>query len=309
MNTTTSPLQAVARQSLKTGSRTFFFASLLMTPDVAQNAARLYHFCRYVDDLVDQSTDTDHARVVIAEWIGALAGDEPCHAAMADAMNLFRDCGIPHWIPIELLRGVQSDLDLVEVGTEDELSHYCFRVAGTVGLMMCYVMGVVEPESRRYAVDLGIAMQLTNILRDVSEDAQLGRRYLPACWIPGVSQQAILSPDTAQDMQIRQGLKRLYTLAEVYYASGFRGLPYIPAGSRYAILVAGQTYRRIGGLIRARNYDYRKPRAVVSLMSKLRIAVQVSIKATFSPQFWIRPRADEHRQPTPFSSDSVSSTH
>lgn len=304
-----NPAQAVAKQSLKTGSRTFFFASLLMTADVAEKAARLYHFCRHVDDLVDLSTDTTAARARIAEWIQALACGQACDAAMADAMNLFRDCGIPDWIPIELLRGVESDLDPVAVETEDELLQYCFRVAGTVGLMMCHVMGVVEPESRRHAVDLGIAMQLTNIMRDVTEDARLGRRYLPGCWIPGISTKAILSPDFAQEMRIRQGLKRLYALAEVYYASGFRGLPFIPLGSRYAILVAGRTYRRIGELIRARHYDYRQPRAVVSLSSKLHIAVQALIRAAFTPQFWIRPQTHENRLHTPIAIYPVSSVH
>lgn len=287
--------QAAAKQSLQTGSRTFFFASLLMNSNVAQKAARLYMFCRYVDDLVDMSTDTVATGESVVALIRALELDEPYDDITADVTDLLKGCGIPRWIPIELLKGVQSDLDPAEVITEQELLHYCFRVAGTVGLMMCYIMNVKDKEARKYAVDLGIAMQLTNIMRDISEDGLLGRRYLPVSWAPEISIDKLALPDTQAEKRVRDAMGRLYTLSESYYESGFLGLSYIPLGSRYAIMVAGQTYRRIGFLIRERNYNYWSQRAVVPLMSKIRIAAQSLIWAHFSPRFWTPPRGHEKR--------------
>jgi phytoene synthase len=287
--------QVAANHSLQTGSRTFFFASLLMKTNVAQKAARLYMFCRYVDDLVDMSTDPVATGESVAALMRALEHNEPYDDITADVIDLSKRCGIPRWIPIELLKGVQSDLDPVEVNTEQELLHYCFRVAGTVGLMMCYIMNVTDKEARRHAVDLGIAMQLTNIMRDISEDAQLGRRYLPIGWAPGISKDELALPDAQSEKRIIEAMARLYALSETYYESGFLGLPYIPLGSRYAIMVAGQTYRRIGFLIRERNYNYWSQRAVVPLMSKIRIAAQRLVWAHVSPSFWIPPRGHEKK--------------
>jgi phytoene synthase len=292
--------QAAANQSLQTGSRTFFFASLLMSKSVAQKAARLYMFCRYVDDLVDMSTDPSATGESVNALIRALEHDEPYDDATADVIDLFKRCDIPRWIPIELLKGVQSDLEPVEVNTEQELLHYCFRVAGTVGLMMCHIMNVADKEARRHAVDLGIAMQLTNIMRDISEDALLGRRYLPIGWAPRISRdELVLPPDVQSEKRIGEAMARLYALSETYYSSGFLGLPYIPLGSRYAIMVAGQTYRRIGRLIRERNFNYWSQRTVVSLVSKIWIAAQWLVWAHLSPRFWTPPHGHEKRLHTP----------
>ena len=287
--------QAAANQSLQTGSRTFFFASLLMNTSVAQKAARLYMFCRYVDDLVDMSTDPIATSESVDALIRALENDESYDDTTADVIDLFKQCDIPRWIPTELLKGVQSDLDSVEVNTEQELLHYCFRVAGTVGLMMCNIMNVADKEARKHAVDLGIAMQLTNIMRDISEDALLGRRYLPIDWAPGISREQLALPNVQSEKRLGVVMARLHALSETYYESGFLGLPYIPLGSRYAILVAGQTYRRIGLLIKERNYNYWSKRAVVPLLSKIWIAAQCLVSAHLTSRFWTPPHEHEKR--------------
>lgn len=286
---------AKAKESLKTGSRSFHFASLMLSQTVSERAARLYRFCRHVDDLVDLATDHAVAKRKINALIASLENNQGVDELSLDAINLFRECGIPRWIPIELIKGVQSDFDQVQIQTETDLIRYCFQVAGTVGLMMCHILGVRSEEARRHAVDLGIAMQLTNIMRDVREDAHLGRQYLPCTWVNGLTTTDFLSQDPAVAEQVAIGLRRMHVLSETYYLSGFQGLPFIPLRSRFGILIAGRIYRSIGCLIKTQAYDYRNPRAVVSSSRKLGIAACQFILAPLSIPFWLPPRQHENR--------------
>jgi phytoene synthase len=266
-----------------------------MSQTTARRAARLYRFCRHVDDLVDLATDTGKARKSVSALIQSIVSELALDPITGDAIELFQECKIPPWIPIELLRGVESDIDLEAIRNEEELLRYCFRVAGTVGLMMCHVMNVMDETARRHAVDLGIAMQLTNIIRDVSEDARLGRLYLPDTRCSEITTANILLADDDTAKQIAPILTRLHALSESYYASGFKGLPFIPLGSRYAILVAGHIYRQIGFIIKARGFDYRGPRAVVSLPAKTCHALGLILVSHLSPRFWITPVGHDPR--------------
>lgn len=286
---------AKAKESLKTGSRSFHFASLILSQPVSERAARLYRFCRHVDDLVDLATDRARAERKIDALIASLENDQGIDELSQDAINLFRECGIPRWIPIELIRGVRSDFNRVQIQTETDLIRYCFQVAGTVGLMMCHILDVSSEEARRHAIDLGIAMQLTNIMRDVKEDAYLGRQYLPRTWVKGLTTTDFLSQDHAVAEQVSIGLRRMHALSETYYSSGFQGLPFIPLRSRFGILIAGRIYKAIGRLIKSQGYDYRNPRAVVSFSQKLGIAACQFILAPLSIPFWLPPRQHENR--------------
>ena len=300
--------RVTAKDSLRTGSRTFFFASFLLKPDVANKAARLYQFCRYVDDVVDLAKDNSEAKQSIQYLLKDFELKEPQDREIIDARALFEECGIPLWIPKELLRGVESDVDGVEIDTEEDLLRYSFRVAGTVGLMMCYVLGVHESSARNHAVDLGIAMQLTNILRDVKEDAMMGRRYIPSSLVPDLSIRDILSAsEIISDELIIQGLERLHALSERYYKSGFLGLAFIPIKSRYAILVAGKIYRKIGLTIRDEGYNFRGERVVIPLFLKFIMTCTEVILATLSKSFWSCPRAHEQQLHAPIATYPISS--
>ncbi|MGM0558718.1 MAG: phytoene/squalene synthase family protein, partial [Myxococcota bacterium] len=170
---------------------------------------------------------------------------------------------------LELIEGVESDLGTVVFESDRELLRYCYRVAGTVGLMMCAVLGVDEQEALPHAIDLGVAMQITNICRDVLEDAQRGRVYLPADRLraAGTSSKAVLDGDADRDAVARV-VDDLLELANSYYASADDGMRYIPARCRLAIVVASRVYRAIGVKLRSNGSDALAGRTIVGWAGK-----------------------------------------
>ena len=166
------------RSSLRTHGRTFHLAHLLLGERAAADVHLLYGFCRFVDDECDERP-IDEARVALARIrtdLEAGSSDEP---SLAGYLAFCDTHTVDPRVTEAFLQGVEQDLDLHEYTTEAELLRYCYRVAGTVGLLMCSLFDVDEPRARAFAVDLGIGMQLTNICRDVLEDAERGRVYVP----------------------------------------------------------------------------------------------------------------------------------
>lgn len=254
---------------LAAGSKTFRFAGWFLAPDRRADAALLYRFCRHVDDVADESDDDETARAGLAALCDELTGARPARPLIAETLALFgrRQIDVRH--ALDLIEGVASDLGLVRVRDDAELVRYAYRVAGTVGLMMCGVLGVTDPDALAHAIDLGVGMQLTNICRDVAEDARLGRVYLPATRLQAVG----VTPTPEGVSASRDGVKRVVLdvllLADRYYTSGEDGLRYIPARARVAILVAGRTYRAIGVVLRARGGDALAGRTVIPLSGKI----------------------------------------
>ena len=149
---------------------------------------------------------------------------------------------------MELTDGVLLDTQKVAIQSEAELLRYCYQVAGTVGLLMCDLFGVKDPVARHHAIDLGVAMQLTNICRDVYEDALNGRVYLPGDLFESITAEKIVSPDVSTT-SVRQVVGYLLSEAEIRYESGISGLCFLPTQARLAIYVATLTYREIGLII------------------------------------------------------------
>ena len=165
---------------------------------------------------------------------------------------------------------MEMDLTQCVIKSETELQLYCHRAAGTVGLMMCHLLGVNEPSARQCADALGIAMQMTNIARDVAEDWQRGRCYLPENWL--VSR---LRPgNLPRNEDVRLAVKRLLDLADHHYTIGLKGLQYLPVQSRIAILVSAAIYREIGQIIRERDFRVMDGRVRVPKVRKMKIVAQ-----------------------------------
>jgi phytoene synthase len=196
---------------------------------------------------------------------------------------------------LQLIAGVRSDLDLVGVPDERALIRYCYRVAGTVGVMMCGVLDVHSPHAHAYAIDLGIAMQLTNICRDVAEDATAGRRYLPASMVGELAPYELISPSEERLSRVRECVGALLNLADKYYASGEIGLSYLPLRARCGILVAARVYRAIGTRLRMRGHAFWQGRVMVTDREKAVITARALLIAPLQIAFWRQPSGHDPR--------------
>ena len=275
---------AAARSVLRRHGRTFHLASHLLGPRHAERAAVLYGFCRHVDNLADEACDSQAATAALESVRRSLAKGHAEDRWTSALLALQASTDMSLVPAIALVDGVQSDLSTVRVADEQALIRYAYQVAGTVGVMMCAVLDVRDPRATPFAIDLGIAMQLTNIARDIGEDARMGRRYLPASWIGDVPAADIAAPDLALQRKLRAATQRLLGLAERYYASGEAGLAFLPRRARFAILAAARMYRAIGARIAAGNYRTWDRRAVVGPVAKAGYTAQALIVFAFSPR-------------------------
>jgi phytoene synthase len=195
------------------------------------------------------------------------------------------DCSIPREYPEELLAGMEMDCTRSSFATLDDLLLYCHRVAGVVGLMMCHVMGVTDPSARRNAAHLGIAMQLTNICRDVLEDWQLGRLYLPGdllaeCGAVDLAARLGGPFPLEQKEAVARAVARILQLADGFYRSGDRGLAALSWRCALAVRAARSIYSSIGRHISRRHCDVTRGRAYVSMPSKLTLVGVAALRAT-----------------------------
>lgn len=259
---------------LKSHGRSFHFASRLLGQTYRTRAARLYAFCRYVDDLADETSDP----VLAAQSLDALKvslqtghATEPCVISMIDLMQ---ELSMPLAPVLSLVSGVQSDLKPRRIKDQAELLQYAYQVAGTVGVMMCIILDVRERQAWPFAIDLGIAMQLTNIARDVGEDAHKGRVYLPATWLGDVKAAQIPTPAAHHAAPLQNATQQVLTLAQTYYQSGLDGIHYLPASARYGIVVAAMVYREIGQVVIEQNHQSWDSRAIVPYSRKLATAAK-----------------------------------
>jgi phytoene synthase len=232
-------------------ARSFRLASRFLPATVADEAAVLYAFCRLVDDTADEAPDIQTATHDLAELDDELEGERPARPAVGAFHTLTRTRDVPLQTGRDLIAGVGSDLSTVRIPDDAAFILYCYQVAGAVGLMMCGVLGVQAREAWPHAVSLGIGMQITNICRDVLEDAGRDRVYLPATRLEaaGLSQDQIL--DGSVDRNKLSGVvSGLLDLADEHYRYAGEGIHHIPWRARLGILVASRVYRAIGVRLR-----------------------------------------------------------
>jgi len=254
--TTDAAVVLDSRAVLARHARSFRLASLFLPREAADEAAITYAFCRAADDMADEAPDLDTARAALLGLDAELTGAAPASPFVAAYLDVARRRDIPVEAAQELLRGLESDLGLVRIADDRELVRYCYRVAGTVGLMMCGVLGVTADAARAPAVDLGLGMQITNICRDVLEDARRDRVYIPASRLArvGLTPDDLLDPALPRDLDRRARLasvvRDLLVIAEAAYTRAWHGMHHIPARPRLAIHVAAVLYRDIGRRLR-----------------------------------------------------------
>jgi phytoene synthase len=264
----------VCLASLRGGSRSFHAASLLLPSRVRAPAAALYAFCRLADDAVDLEADPRQSLIRLRERLRAayLGNPFPMAADRAFAATVSR-FQIPRALPEALLEGFAWDAGGRRYETIDELLDYAARVAGSVGAMMALVMGARSLDTVARACELGMAMQLTNIARDVGEDARAGRLYLPLAWL----REGGVDPDTwlarpVFSETIGAVVGRLLAEADALYERAGLGIAALPASCRPGIRTARKLYQRIGRAVERRGLDSVGARAVVPFGDKLRLA-------------------------------------
>jgi phytoene synthase len=268
---------------LRTKARSFAFAARFLSPERRRATEILYAFFRTVDDLVDERPpggDPAPIRQELDRWDRWLedpsdrSGTDPLKAALAETLTRFR---IPPTYLRALLLGLREDLDGQPIGTFHDLERYAFRVAASVGLAMCHVLGTTTCRAFEAAAALGIAMQLTNILRDVGDDLDRGRVYLPADELArfGVTPGRLASRSV--DRALRALLHFQIDRARRYYAAGLDGIDELCPEARYPIALAALLYGRILDKIEAQRYDVFERRATVSRPEKLLLASRLAI--------------------------------
>lgn len=273
---------AACRELLRGGSRSFFAASLLLPPSVRAPAAALYAFCRIADDAVDLGSGGPHTLARLHERLDrAYAGrpfPDPVDRALADVVAAF---GIPRTLLDALLEGFAWDAAGRAYEDLGELCAYGARVAGTVGVMMTLLMEVRRPEVAARACEMGMAMQLTNIARDVGEDARAGRLYLPRGWLrdAGIDPDAWLAAPVFS-AALATVVQRVLQAAEVLYERGRGGIAALPPSCRPGVHAAGLLYAEIGNVLARGGLDSVTRRTIVPLSRK---AVLLARAATTRP--------------------------
>ena len=274
---------------LKQHGKTFAWAARLMPRRDADRLAQLYAICRTLDDLADLDGGAEARERLLGLHSQLWKPTSVDPLARALAMMVTQMSLNPATMQ-QLIAGLISDTGPQLIADEAGLIRYAYHVAGTVGLMVCDVLDVEAPTARKAAVNLGIAMQLTNIARDVQEDARAGRRYLPATWW-NASPTEITDPSPDMRNTGANAVIRLLDLADGYYDRAYCGFAFLPVSSRIGLAVAARVYRGIGAELRQRGGAFHLGRVYVPRWRKavLTIAALTELASPAKPAIDLPP--------------------
>jgi phytoene synthase len=277
---------------LAKGSKSFAMAAKLLPAATRNDAMLLYAWCRHCDDVIDDQvlgfaateasvrTPQERLHLLKQRTAAALRGEaeEPVFIALS---RVAAKHAIPERHPMELLRGFEMDVEGRVYRTLDDTLDYCYHVAGVVGVMMALIMGVRDRATLNRASDLGLAFQLTNIARDVLDDAKLGRVYLPQNLLAkagiAAEPEEIASPQNRA--RVFEVTDRLLAEADAYYRSALYGMTQLPFGAAVGIGAARRVYRDIGQVVRARREKAWDGRAIVGRSRKAAAALSGIVAA------------------------------
>ncbi len=309
-----------AHESIAKGSKSFALASHIFSPAMRDDAAMLYAWCRYCDDVIDgqemghgQITDyrdgqRERLERLTAQTKAALAGESLRSEDSADELifvglaRVFNSHNIPHKHAYELLRGFEMDTDIRHYQSKDDILDYCYHVAGVVGVMMAYIMGAPDEKTLSRASDLGLAFQLTNIARDVVDDAKAERIYVPEDILrlanAPTTAAPLINPDNWPAAHI--AAVELLDMAEDYYQSARVGIKELPFRCAWAICAALSVYREIGETLRADGPQAWHERVGASKGRKLWLALMSVFSAIGKSGVSVTPRDGLYERPSTF---------
>jgi phytoene synthase len=269
-----TPDQYCQDKAAKSGS-SFYYSFMFLPTDKRRAITALYAFCREVDDVVDECSDINVARTTLAWWRGQVAeiyGGKPQHPVAIALVPIVKQFSMAQEHLLEIIDGMEMDLEQHQYADFKALQLYCYRVASVVGLLAAGIFGYTDRKTLKYAHDLGIALQLTNIIRDVGEDARRGRIYLPQDELAkfGVHTRDILnSNETAEFHQLMQfQIER----AQHFYQLAFEQLPEVDRKSQRTGIIMAAIYRATLDEVVASGCHVMKERVSLTPLRKLWLA-------------------------------------
>lgn len=260
--------------------KTFYFASRWLSPDVRLDTATAYHFCRLVDDIADESAHSHIRDESLSQLHESVLRLTPINDITDDIIQLIEKFPEIQSPLLELIMTCKNDIQGTTIKTEEMLLKYAHGVAGTVGLLMYPILGGTAEEGRKAADHLGIAMQCSNIARDVLKDFEQNREYLPSEWLRGQTVKELLTSTKRRDNNqtnlqlLTEAIQKLLHLADIYYESGLAGLRYLQPRNRFAIRVAARCYQAIGQRVLTSRHQIATKRSVVPLHEKCLITLR-----------------------------------
>ncbi len=308
---------AACRSLLSGGSRSFSAASYLLPSSVGNAACQLYAFCREADDLIDEGDDPVQALSALEQRISAAYRGDPVPSSVDRALGeVVHRYQVPRILLDALLEGFAWDAEHRQYESLSEVIDYSARVAGSVGVMMAVLMGRRCRHTLARAADLGVAMQLTNIARDVGEDARAGRLYLPKQWLRdvGIAPEAFLTAPQHSNA-LATVIRRLLDEAARLYRQAESGIAVLPRRCRPGIYAARLLYAGIGEHLALGGYDAVGGRTVVPATGKLKILTRVGGVARLPADALEQPSLAETRflvdavDPSPAQFDTPRPTH
>ena len=281
---------------LKKNGKSFYWAGQLLPKKYLIRCAELYSFCRLLDDIADSKIKADNSSIL--KNILNLIKKDDYHKLKNYKINIpdyLKKSELAKAKIIDLIDGLIFDQKQVRIKNERELILYCYRVAGTVGVLMCIALDCKEKKSHDFAIDLGIAMQLTNILRDIKEDAELNRRYLPGNFVKNLTPKQIIN--ISQNIKhkdhliVQEAIKKILHLSNLYYKSGNAGLFFLKFQFKIVIAVASNIYRQIGVKLKNKSYNWYEGRIFTTIYEKFKI----TIKTIFSISLFFKINSPKHK--------------
>ncbi len=277
-----------SKRIMAIGSKSFFAASRLFPKRLSTPATIIYAYCRLADDLVDYGGGINAVRE-LSDRLDAIYEGRPKNLGVdKDFAGVVKNFQIPKAYPKALIEGFLWDVEEKKYENIEQLCDYAARVAGSVGAMIAAVMRVREPSVIARACELGVAMQLTNIARDVGEDARNGRLYLPRDWLheEGVNPELWLKKPH-YSTAIKKIIRKLLKTADSYYLRSDEAIRVLPKDCRTAIFAARFIYADIGFKIRLLGYNSVEERAVVSLQRKMILILKSYVRSLIPSFFYV----------------------
>jgi len=221
---------------LKKHAKSFYWASFFLSRNTLDKCSSLYNFCRTLDDIVDDDNNLETKKEIFSKFKRDFENKNLNNQIIKDIWSVIDNENISKQIIIDLFDGVETDLkEKVVINSKKDLLVYSYRVAGTVGLMMSKILKVKNKEALRGAIDLGIAMQFTNIARDVCEDKARNRQYIDHDFL---------------------AIQKIISESQIFYENSFNSISNIPIRSRFSVIVARRIYRKIGDyILKQKNID------------------------------------------------------